>query len=323
MLLFIIGNTILATVIFTWMGVMDKSMEATLARIKANIEQKTKNTNIAANADPRHELTENSVTKSNALCRAYYRFGLVEKRCMEAMISKLNPLRSDNIQEIELKAIDYAKAFSVDERIAYRDLASAAHDLMRRVISTEDDDGKGRTEFTLMSKARYRESEGRIVCMFNPLIVPHLMGLYSDFAKYPLKDAANFSSSYTWRFYELLVSWAQDKKKTGGVFVGWLTVEVDELRQMMGVPDGYNWAMFQARVLDVAQTELKEKAHLSVKITNQKTSRKITHLKIEFIEDEQIPMPLSGGEIPKKPRKSKANQAPATRAQSPSSATPP
>lgn len=298
----------LMTVIFRRMDVMDSSMEATLARIKANIEQKTKNTNIAANADPRHELTENSVTKSNALCRAYYRFGLVEKRCMEAMISKLNPLRKDNIQEIELRAIDYAKAFGVDERHAYEHIASAAHELMRRVISAEDDDGKGRTEFTLMSKARYRESEGRIVCMFNPLIVPHLMGLYSDFAKYPLKDAANFSSSYTWRFYELLVSWAQDKKKTGGVFVGWLTVEVDELRQMMGVPDGYNWAMFQARVLDVAQTELKEKAHLSVNITNQKTSRKITHLKIEFIEDEQIPMPLVGGETAKptkRPRKAK------------------
>ena len=302
---------------------MNKSMEATLARIKANIEQKTQNTNIAAHSDPRHELTENSVTKSNALCRAYYRFGLVEKRCMEAMISKLNPLRSDNIQEIELKAIDYAKAFSVDERIAYRDLASAAHDLMRRVISTEDDDGKGRTEFTLMSKARYRESEGRIVCMFNPLIVPHLMGLYNDFAKYPLKDAANFSSSYTWRFYELLVSWAQDKKKTGGVFVGWLTIAVDELRQMMGMPDSYQWVHVNS-TLEKVTNELKEKAHLSVKITNQKTSRKITHLKIEFIEDEQIPMPLSGGELPKKPRKGKAKlSGQATRAQSPSSATPP
>jgi plasmid replication initiation protein len=289
---------------------MDKSMEATLARIKANIEQKTKNTNIVANADPRHELTENSVTKSNALCRAYYRFGLVEKRCMEAMISKLNPLRSDNIQEIELKAIDYAKAFSVDERIAYRDLASAAHDLMRRVISTEDDDGKGRTEFTLMSKARYRESEGRIVCMFNPLIVPHLMGLYNDFAKYPLKDAANFSSSYTWRFYELLVSWAQDKKKTSGVFVGWLTIAVDELRQMMGMPDSYQWVHVNA-TLEKVTNELKEKAHISVKITNRKTSRKITHLKIEFIEDEQIPMPLSGGELPKKPR-SRKPKVPAT-----------
>jgi len=46
-----------------------------------------------------------------------------------------------------------------------------------------------------------------------------------------------------------------------------------------------------------------------VNIINQKTSRKITHLKIEFIEDEQIPMPLSGGEMPKKLRKSKIKSA--------------
>ncbi len=301
---------------------MDSSNEATLARIKANLERKTKNTNIAANADPRYELTENSVTKSNALCRAYYRFGLVEKRCMEALVSKLHPLRNDNIQEIELRAIDYAKAFGVDERIAYRDLSNAVDAMLNRIIVVHEASGRVR-KMTLTAQAIYEEKAGKVTVMFNPLIVPHLMGLYGDFAKYPLKDAANFSSSYTWRFYELLVSWAQDKKKTGGVFVGWFTLSVDELRKMMGMPDSYQWVHIST-TLEKVTNELKEKAHLSVKITNQKTSRKITHLKIEFIEDEQIPMPLSGGEMPKKPRKSKATaKSPATPVQSPSSANSP
>ncbi len=145
---------------------MDNSTDASLARIKANIERKTKNTNIAAALDPRHELIENSVTKSNALCRAYYRFGLVEKRCMEAMISKLNPLRSDNVQEIELSALEYANTFKVSEKHAYEHLASAIHGMMRQVITMEEP-GKTkpkRVEFTLMAKAEYVEDEGRVLC---------------------------------------------------------------------------------------------------------------------------------------------------------------
>jgi plasmid replication initiation protein len=267
---------------------VDKNIDSALARIKANIEKRTANTNIAADKDPRHELIENNVTKSNALSRAYYRFGLVEKRCMEALISKLNPLRNDNFQEIELRAVDYAKTFNVSEKIAYRDLESAVHGLMRRVISAEEPGKRKpkRIEFTLMAKAEYIEDEGRVICVYNPLIVPYLIGLREKFSSYPLKAAVDFSSSYTWRIYELLVSWAQNKKDTEGVFVGWFTPSVDELRQMLGVPDSYKWSDFQKQVLEVAKTELLEKANIHVNITRIKTSRKITHLKIEFIKSD-------------------------------------
>ena len=53
---------------------------------------------------------------------------------------------------------------------------------------------------------------------------------------------------------------------------------------MLGAPDSYTWNMFERRVLDVAKTELLEKANIHVNITRIKTSRKITHLKIEFIK---------------------------------------
>lgn len=266
---------------------MDNNIDAALARIKAKIEKRTANTNIAADKDPRHELIENSVTKSNALSRAYYRFGLVEKRCMEALISKLNPMHNDNIQEIELRAVDYAKTFSVSEKHAYEHLTSAVDALLNRVISAEEP-GKNkpiRVKFTLMAKAKYIDDEGCIVCVFNPLIVPYLIGLREKFASYPLKTAVDFSSSYTWRFYELLVSWAQNKKDTGGVFAGWYTPSVEELRKMLGIPDSYRWVHVNDMLVKTIE-ELREKANIHVNITRIKTSRKITHLKIEFIKSD-------------------------------------
>lgn len=276
---------------------MQTELDRTLARIRYNTEQKAKNNNKKAAADPNRNASKNSVTKSNALVRAYYRYGLVEKRIMETLVSQLHLLRTDNqFQEVELTALTYSQAFKVDKKIAYRDLEKAVTGLMKKVISVSgegiDDD---RIEFTLMARSRYRKQQGKIICTFNPLIVPHLVGMTKHFTKYPLEQAADFSSSYTWRFYELLMSWSKPKSDTNGLLAGWLTIEVDKLREMLGVPPSYRWGRFQEMVLDVAQAELREKASIHMNIERKKTSRKITHLYIEFIES-----PLEGGETKQK-----------------------
>lgn len=285
-----------------------EQMLASLQRTQANREAQTKNTNVEAIADPLHDLLDNTVTKSHALSRAYYRLGLVEKRCMEALISKLHPLRNDNnLTEIELSALEYAKTYGIPSNIAYRDVASAVQALIHRVITANRSNGKkGRIEMTLMTYAEYKDDEGKILCEFNPRIVPYLIGLKEKFSSYPLRDAANFSSSYTWRFYEILVSWAQPKQDTKGLFAGWMRNQsVDELREMLGVPSSYRWADFQKQVLDIVIPELKEKAKIAVFIERIKTVRKITHLNISFIEDDQMIIPLEGGERPKNKRKLK------------------
>lgn len=264
------------------MSTPDQLLEI-LARAQAQHEQRTKNPNNSAQKNPHHDLSTNTVTKSNALSRAYYRFGLVEKRCMEALISKLHPLRSDNVQHIELKATDYAKTFNVSEKHAYEHLMSATDALLNRVITIPESADKI-IKMTLTAQAIYEKKIGRITVTFNPLIVPHLIGLREKFTSYPLKAATDFSSSYTWRFYELLMSWAKPKQETGGLFMGWFSVEVAELREMFGVPESYTWGMFEKRVLHVAEKELREKSHIHLQITRKKTSRRITHLKIEFIE---------------------------------------
>ena len=253
-------------------------------------ERKTQNVNALADADANHDMANNTVTKSHALSRAYYRLGLVEKRCMEGLISKLHPLRGDNdLQEIELTGLEYSKAYGISEKIAYRDIGHAVEALMHRVITVDRPHGKaGKVELTVMLKAEYKDDEGCISCAFNPFIVPHLIGLREKFSSYPLSKAVNFSSSYTWRFYEILVSWAQPKNKTSGQFMGWIDRQsVVDLREMLGVPKSYSWNMLETRVLNIAQTELLNKANIHITFERIKTGRKITHLNIKFIEDNQ------------------------------------
>jgi plasmid replication initiation protein len=264
---------------------LNNKLEKIIARIEAKSKARKEEDSFGKDAaEYGRDLIKNSVTKSNVLVRGYYRFSLIEKRVMEALISQLNPISTDKskLQEIELKAVDYAKTFNVPEKHSYEHLESAITGLMHRVFSVSDPGM--REEFTLMSNAKYMKGEGCISCSFNPYVVPHLIGLKQKFSKYPLRITANFKSSYTWRLYELLVSWAQDPKLTEGIFAGWFTSETNELRKMLGVPDSYRWSDFKRQVLENSEIELREKANIELKFEVIKTGRKITHLKFIFAE---------------------------------------
>lgn len=249
-----------------------------------NAERKTKNKNLATESN--HDVADNSVTKSNALIRAYYRFTLSEKRCMEALISKLNPLRTDNPPMIKLTAREYSKAYNVHLNHTYGQMSTAVDGLLHKVIMVRESE-RSILKINLTSQARYIKDEGLIEVKFNRDIYPHLVLLRDRFTSYPLRDAASFSSSYTWRFYELLASWAKPKEETQGYFAGWLKIEVDELRLLLGVPNSYRFDNFQYKVLDIVTKELAEKAFIHLQIERIKTSRKITHLKIQFVEDRE------------------------------------
>jgi plasmid replication initiation protein len=264
-----------------------KDLSAKMASLKLKIEKRTVAGNEVTQSDSRHELTENVVTKSNALCRAYYRYGIVAKRCMEALISQLDSRLADaeQLQEVTLTAVDYAKTYGVDSKIAYRDLESSVEKLMHEVITVFE--GSKRIQYTLMSCAVYSEGDGEIVANFNPMITRHLVGLREKFAGYPLREAVEFKSSYTWRFYELMVSWAQDKKLTGGLMAGWFTVEVNDFKEMMGAPDSFQWVHIKERIIERSHEELLKTANIHLSAEYVKKGRKITHIKFEFLEDDQ------------------------------------
>lgn len=268
---------------------MSVSMDAQMAKIQKKIAAKTVNKN--KEEERIRKVTDNTVTKSNALSRAYYRFSISEKRIMEALISRLHPMRSDNnLQKITLTAVDYSKAYSVALNHSYGELASAASGLMRKIITTHENNDP--VENNLMLEAKYQKNEGQVVCTLSPLIVPHLIGLREKFSSYPLVKAVNFKSSYTWRLYEILVSWAQPKADTDGVFCGWFEIETIELRKMLGVPESYNYGTFRRSVLEHATNELFQKANITLKLEPRKTSRRITSYKVTFMENDQQQLPL-------------------------------
>lgn len=261
-----------------------------LGKILSSIGDKIKKKNSTLAPEIQSFLNEkNSVTKSNSLARAYYRFNLVEKRIMESLISQLNPILSEEkqLQNLELKAIDYADIFEVSENHAYEHLKNSMQNLVKKVFSFSDDCQK--IEFTLMSYAKYIEKEGKIICSFNPYIIHHLIGIRKNFTRYPLVNAVKFKSSYTWRLYEILVSWAKDTKKTQGRIEGWVTLKTKDFREMLGVPESYQWGHFQSQIIDIARKELLALLSIEIKIEIvSKKGKKIHSIKITFSQNVHV-----------------------------------
>lgn len=228
-------------------------------------------------------IENNQVTKSNALARACYRYSLVEKRVIETLISRINPLSRDikQLKDIELNAIEYASMFDLGVDLAYKQLSEAVDGLLSKTITIKQETYTHK--FPLMSEARYIEREGRITCSFNTHSICHLIGLREAFTTYPLCSAREFSSAYSWRLYELIMSWSKNERDgKGKKDSGWFAIGVEDLRDAMGVPISYKWSHFQDQILETAIKEIKQHAGIIVSITRKKSGRKISELKIEF-----------------------------------------
>ena len=261
-------------------------------KLRALAEAKAAKRQKESAEDPRHDLTENAVTKSNRLARAYYRFDIVEKRIMEAMISKLDSrlANKEQMQDIRLDAKEYAEAFGVKRHKAYEEMAEAVHRLMRTVITVRESDDVKR-EYTLMAEAVYHKGKGHITATFNPKIARHLVNLREHFVSYQLKKGANFKSSYTWRLFEIMMSW----KQSDNPVAGWFTVSVEELKEMLGAPQNYRFKDLRVRAIDKAIEEIDRELNIKVWYEPVKRGRRIELLKFNFMEDEQQRLDLEAG----------------------------
>jgi len=90
----------------------------------------------------------------------------------------------------------------------------------------------------------------------------------------------SLNSEYSQRMYELLSRW-----KDVGV---WLNVDIEELRELLNVPNSYNLGVFRKVVLNHCQKELSSKTDIKFTYELTKTGRRFTHIDF-FIETQSNP----------------------------------
>ena len=160
------------------------------------------------------------VRKHNELIEAKYKLSLNEQRLILNLITILSP-DDDDFMDYTIQASDIALMFGIEEQNFYIKIQDAVKSLMTRTI----DISKGNVVELVhwFSHIRYVRGSGKIDVRFDKAIKPYLLQLKDHFTQYQIGAIAQFKSSYSVRFYELLKM--KEFQGNGGRFYRTFTVE--------------------------------------------------------------------------------------------------
>lgn len=217
------------------------------------------------------------VTKSNHLIEAGYRLSLNEQRLVLTAISRLDgrkPMPRDN--DFTITAQEFSSMFGLPIKQAYESLENAASRLYEQDIKTYDGKHKTRERFRWVDGVKYWDGEGKVTLSFSNKIIPYLTLLHTQLTSYDLKQISSLTSSYSIRFYELMIQFKSTKER-------W--IKLDTLKERLELQDQYSrFFDFKKRIIDPAITEVNNSTNLIITWDTVKKGRVITGLKFDIRE---------------------------------------
>ena len=222
---------------------------------------------------------KNTVTMKNPIARASQNLGLTEKRIITLGISKIDArqrktvYKNEKNRTITITAAEYQTIAKLKHELnAYQELKEGTEKIGKKqlVIKKETMRGKKITRINWVEKATYEQGKGRVKICFTRTIMPYLCAIENRFTTYKINDIAGIKSVYAWRLMEFLISWSTEKE-------GQRTIRIDEIQEMLEIPNSYKTGGTTNRVINPAITELKKKGW-KIHYEKKKTGRKISHL---------------------------------------------
>ncbi|MDD9878512.1 MAG: replication initiation protein [Magnetovibrio sp.] len=216
-----------------------------------------------------HSLKNNKVTTDNSLARAYYTYTLNEKQIMASIISKINSTNESYNSDHGI----YISFDSFQVTYQFASLKNAKRAMLTGLQGLYDKDIKNLEGFSKGNHARLITSHfdnlaDGVRFFLNIDLLPYLQGLKQRFTSYQLKETCNFESSYTWRLYELLLSWISNGD-------GHKKLHIEELQKTLGIPESYTRSNIN-KVIKKGVDEINSKSDLTVEYDTHKESRRIS-----------------------------------------------
>lgn len=256
------------------------------------------------------------VTLHNDLVQARFSDSLTinEQKILFAVLSNIEPPQFDINEEgkrVIKEPVKEIEPFKVPikeftEWLGFKDPNYAAFKntvkkLMKKLIEIQQPDGSWEV-FQWVTKSSYIAKEGIAEIKLSPELYPYLLNLEKNFTTTKLNILLSFKSVYSSRLYQLIKKWEK---------IGSWKVEVDELKNLLGVPilkevNGEKvfrlaqYGHFKKRALDVALKEINEYSEFDVTMNEHKTVRKITSLSFDIKRKSK-----KSKETPEKPKEKK------------------
>lgn len=206
------------------------------------------------------------VVKHNKIVEAGYRLSIYESRILLCCIAQINSMGEINAEDVfTINAKELMGLTGVDSTSCYRHLKTAAESLYERSAIIEL--GKGdylKTRW--VSAVWFRENDSTIEVQFAQKMLPYISQIRRDFTQYRLENILKFTSSWSIRFYELIVKWEGKEK----------FVDLKWLKTRFQLEDKYDRVCdLRRRVLDVAVKEINEHSDMKVSYTQEKRGRRV------------------------------------------------
>lgn len=224
------------------------------------------------------------VTKSNHLVEAGYKLTLNEQRLILSVIAQLDgrkPIPKDNY--FIITADEFAKNFNIPLKQAYETLDEAASRLYERDIKAFDKNGRTRERFRWVDGVKYWDGEAKVTLSFSSRIIPYLTKLHAEFTSYELKQISKLNTSYSIRFYEILIQFRTTSERY---------ISLEMLRERLEVTNQYKrFYDLKKYVIDSSINDINTSTNLFVEWDVVKKGKIITGLVFKFKEGKKIDSP--------------------------------
>lgn len=207
------------------------------------------------------------IIKSNDIIqKARYDLNVRELKVMSYIFSMIKPTDEIN-QEYIFTVNDYCKICGIDHTSGgnYKEIRQALKTLRDKSFWVMLPDGSETTAGWL-AKVTMNPKSGSVKVKLDEDIQKYVIGIFDSYTQYELLSTLPMQSQYSFRIYELLKSYAFQKKHR---FV------TDDLKRQLAAEQYTNFKDFRRRVLEIATREINEYTDLEVSWEPETKGRKV------------------------------------------------
>ncbi len=242
--------------------------------------------------------TELQISISHAVTRAAHGLTLVEKRIVGLFIAKfdnskykksLGRVIGPQDSMIRITAKEYSKIFNIPINDVYRGLLKGSNKLFGRYwrVILETPKGKKEFKYNWLEGVVYHHGEGWVEATFGQRTIPHLVfNLKDKYTKYKLKSTIALTSSYAWRFWELLAQFANTKRPANEERL--VRISLEQFRYAMDVPKSYKYKDIRVRIIQPSIEQILNLNKIDVTWKAIKKSRSVTSLDFTYTPYDQL-----------------------------------
>jgi len=184
--------------------------------------------------------------------------------------------------ELEIRVKDFADAFGIDPKNAYKIIKDQASKLLKTSTEFTAEDGT-EVEVGLLSKRKYHPGEGRVWLRIDEDLLPYYMGLSSNYTPYKLKDVYSFSRPSTYWLYEILKQYKD---------IGKREVLLEDIHALLRLGNKHKRpTTLKNRVIDPAIEEINATSDIKVQYEQRKRGRRIVALVFHMVDNQATKTP--------------------------------